>query len=451
MHNPTPTVQIATTFGSGILTASAYRCRPSVCFVPSRAEHERRAMATGAGTLAATASVYTIGITGRGELHASAQPPPFVVVSWVATGPYKNHRGRTRGIDDTRTVMSPRLNYADALIESDAAELLPGVVKVMIIDTRICGTHRASDAAAGIEAMISGLRIEQRRGQAERQRTAKRAENGYDEVENRANLQARPAYLSHPGGVYRGGQYSSTRWPDPADQPTFSWDVQLEKLRTLLATLYAPPVPVLGTTAGCGQLSISVSFSVSATAELSGAGSLSATAAATKLKDCKAPGCPRTAETGGYCSLHYNRLHRYGDVGPPEAMQRGQRLTPPDPDDARCSGGPEWAFALVFWTPASYVAEFRCKSTLVACEDLQDELPQGTRSVILSAEHIAATKRKRRFQITDALVERGRADRAAQPESVTSDLRVDRIKRSPNPRGTSGEWRKLEDRLPIPR
>jgi hypothetical protein len=159
---------------------------------------------------------------GTGTLTSQTDSPPFVVVSFTTAS--------------DKAGMSDRLNRADAEAEAAKIELIPGVIRTMIVDTRASGSHRNDPISAGIDRMIAALHAEAARGQAERRRAARRDEDGTDEIAGRAILD------TPPSGPRGGGRpaYSSHRWPNPADNPwlNLDWDVQLAKLRALLAELY---------------------------------------------------------------------------------------------------------------------------------------------------------------------------------------------------------------------
>jgi hypothetical protein len=168
-------------------------------------------------------------ISGTG-LISQTDSPPFVVVSFTTAS--------------DKAGISDRLNLADAEAEAAACEagvvngepVLRVVRRVLIVDTRVSGSHRNDPISAGIDGMIAALHAEATRGQAERRRAAQRDEDGTDEIADRAILDVGTC------GPRGGGRpaYASKRWPNPEDNPwlNLDWDVQVKKLKRLLAELY---------------------------------------------------------------------------------------------------------------------------------------------------------------------------------------------------------------------
>jgi hypothetical protein len=148
---------------------------------------------------------------------------PYAVVSFGA-------RDGADGLDE-------RYNRADAEAAAAKAARKPGRHRVLIVDTRVQGTHRDASASAGLEAMLNLMHAEAARGQAERRRAQQRA--GGIVVKR---VTEAPTIPQQRGGGR--SQYASHRWPDPEDNPwrNVNWDDQVAKLKALLKILYEPPI-----------------------------------------------------------------------------------------------------------------------------------------------------------------------------------------------------------------
>jgi hypothetical protein len=432
-----PTTRAAgNTSGCGTLTAAT--ARAGLLLNPfARSEHERdrRALLAGCGTLNAECAAVPGpggGFGGGGYLTVDVAEPPFVVVSFVSIAHthwvHRQHRETTT----TRTLMSERLHRDAAVAFAAGMERDEDTIRTLIIDTRNSSTFRHTDEGESMDRMIRAMRSEAKRAWTATQRAAERDDADPVIVPN-VERKPRPG-----GGVV---SWTSHRWPDKSDQPTFTWAAQIRSLKVLLAAMYdTGPVLTMGATFGSGTLAADAVQAV--TPVFHGAGVLASAVA--KVRDCNAAGCPRPQEAAGYCLLHYGRMQRYGEPGPIAPLLPGQRIAPPSTTPSKKP------FALVYWREPGIVAEWSTHATLIGAQDARDALPPKTRAVILDAARWIHD-RTPGMNLTDAQILSARSQR----ESATTDPYNYRTARLPEidpdaHRVSDRRSRKL-DREPIPR